>query len=72
MPLESGEILNMRFSVLKKWILLLAASGFILQATTGCPNDAAIRGVLSTSTQSLITGLLGLYIKAGTNSAFGV
>jgi hypothetical protein len=61
----------MRRSLIK-WMMFLAGCGILLQATAGCPNDAAIRGVLATSTQSLITGILGLYIKAGTNQAFGV
>ena len=62
----------MQCSLIGKWICLIGMSGFLLQATTGCPNGAALRGVLSTSTQALITSILGLYIKAGTNQAFNV
>jgi hypothetical protein len=59
-------------SIQRKWMFLIAGCGFLLQATAGCPNDAAVRGVFSTSAQSLVTGILGLYIKAGTNQFFNV
>ena len=62
----------MRRSTLLKWLFLAGGCGFLLQATVGCPNDAQIRGVFSSSAQSLISGILGLYIKAGTNQFFDV
>ena len=62
----------MKFRTFRKWMYLIAASAMLLQATLGCPNDAMIRGVASTSLQSLINGVIGLYIKAGANQLFGV
>ncbi|MBI4581333.1 MAG: hypothetical protein HY718_16650 [Planctomycetes bacterium] len=62
----------MRFSTLRKWLYLIATGTYLLQATVGCPNGNMIRGVASTSTQSLINGVIGLYVKAAVNQFFHV
>ncbi len=62
----------MEFRTIRKWMYLIAASGVLLQATVGCPDNAMIRGVASSSLQSLINGIIGLYVKAGANQLFGV
>jgi hypothetical protein len=62
----------MRCSTLRKWLYLIGMSGFLLQATVGCPNGAMLRGVGSTALQALFNGIIGLYIKAGANQAFNV
>ncbi len=63
----------MRCATLRKWLYLLAANAVLLQAAPGgCPDTTQILGVAATSTQSLITGIIGLYVKAGVNSAFGL
>jgi hypothetical protein len=58
---------------IRKWLLVLASSGFLLQATPGgCPNGAALKGAASTGIQSVITGILGAYVKTSVNQIFGV
>jgi hypothetical protein len=62
----------MRAVTIRKWIYYIGTSACLLQATAGCPDDTMVRGVVSNSVQSLITGILGLYIKTGVNSVLGV
>jgi hypothetical protein len=63
---------QMEFQMIRKWMYLIASCGLLLQATVGCPDNAMIRGVASSSLQSLINGVIGLYVKAAANQAFGV
>lgn len=60
----------MRWTSVSKWLLLLASSGVLFQVGAGCrfyPGQEAINGALATGTQSLINGVIGLYVKAWTN-----
>lgn len=53
--------------------LMLLSSGIMLQmATTGCPDGPQVLQVFSNSTQALITGVFGLYVKAWVQQAFGL
>lgn len=61
-----------RIGRIQKWLLLIGTSSWLLQAATGCPNKDQLIGVASTSTQSLVNGIFGLYVKAAINSVFGV
>lgn len=58
--------------ILWKWLALAGMCGVLLQPTVGCPNNTMIRGVFSSSLQSLVTGLLGLYVEAGANELFNI
>ncbi len=62
----------MRLVRIRKWIMLMGTSACLLQAAPGCPNFDQIKGVAATSTQSLINGVIGLYVKNVINAAFGV
>lgn len=63
----------MRSSLLRKWLYLIGGSAMLLQAAPGgCPDSNQIAGVAATSVQSLITGVFGLYVRAGVNQAFGI
>jgi len=53
--------------------LMLLSSGIMMQmATTGCPDGTQILQVFSNSTQSLFTGVFGLFVKAWVQQALGL
>lgn len=62
----------MRSANFRKWFCLLATGAYMFQAAAGCPDANMLRGVASSSTQSLINGIIGLYVKAGINELFQV
>jgi hypothetical protein len=63
----------MRLTTLRKWLTIVCTSGVLLQAAPGgCPDTTQILGVASTSTQSFINGLIGLYVKAAVTDLFGL
>lgn len=54
------------------WLVILASSGCLFQATAGCPTDEDIKKNLAGSTQTLVNNFLGLYTKTAVNTLFGL
>lgn len=56
-----------------RWLLVIASSGCLFQAAPGgCPNGVALKGALSTGIQSILSGVIGAYVKSATNDFFDV
>ena len=66
-----GQSWRVRRSIICKWLCIAATSGFLFQATTGCPNGDMIKGAAATGVQGLVNGILGLYVKNAVNTMFG-
>lgn len=62
----------MRLVRFRKWLMLIGTGACMFQAAPGCPNLDQIKGVAATSTQSLVNGVIGLYVKNVVNAVFGV
>ena len=58
------------FSTFKKWVMFLATGTFLLQATGGCQSQ--LQTTLASGAESLLNGLISLYIDAAISSMFNV
>ncbi|MHC4443225.1 MAG: hypothetical protein ACYTF1_26860 [Planctomycetota bacterium] len=58
------------FLVIKKWLLFVATGSILLQATGGCQSQ--LQTTLLTGAESLVNGIISLYIDAAVDSLFNV
>ncbi len=59
-------------SRIQRWLLLIGTGVFLFQPTTGCPDRTQVLGVAATSTESLVTGIFGLFVKSAVRSTLGI
>lgn len=60
----------MRLVAMRQWLFVLASGGTLLVA--GCPDTNQIQGVFSSSIQSFINSVIGLFVENAVNAALGV
>lgn len=60
----------MCFQAVSRWLFLVASGGTLLVA--GCPDTNQIQGVLSSSIQSFVNGVISLFVGNVVDTALGI
>ena len=58
------------FSSMKKWLMFLVTGTFLLQTTAGC--ESTLQSTLLAGAESLVNGVISLYLDAAVNNLFNV